>query len=89
MPNWLQWLGRSGPVGPLCVMVGRLGYSLRALNHQDLPPLRGTRRLGATAIVIGMSLLDTAGALVRGLGITAGRASAVDGEALSYHRNLD
>ncbi|NBF04104.1 glycosyltransferase [Pseudomonas sp. Fl5BN2] len=89
MPGWLQWLGRSGPLGPLCVMVGRLGYSLRALNHQDLPPLRGLRRLGATAIVIGMSLLDTAGAVVRGCGLSVGRSSARHSEALSYHRNLD
>ncbi|MBU6959591.1 glycosyltransferase family 2 protein [Pseudomonas sp. CVAP len=89
MPGWLQWLGRSGPIGPLCVMVGRLGYSLRALNHQDLPPLRGVRRLAAAAIVIAISLLDTAGAVVHGLGINAGRASARHSEALSYHRNLD
>ncbi|KAF0866067.1 glycosyltransferase family 2 protein [Pseudomonas sp. LD120] len=89
MPGWLQWLGRSGPIGPLCVMIGRLGYSLRALNHQDLPPLRGLRRLGATAIVVAMSLLDTAGAVIRGLGISLGRSSAWHSEALSYHRHLD
>lgn len=89
MPGWLQWLARSGPIGPLCVMAGRLGYSLRALNHQDLPPVRGGRRLGAMAVVIGMSLLDTAGAVVRGLGISVGRASARHSEALSYHRHLD
>jgi hypothetical protein len=89
MPGWLQWLGRSGPLGPFCVMAGRLGYSLRALNHQDLPPLHGWRRLLATTMLIGMSLLDTAGAIVRGLGISAGRAKARHSEALSYHRNLD
>lgn len=70
-------------------MTGRLGYSLRALNHQDLPPLHGVRRIAATAILIGMSLLDTAGAIVRGLGISAGRAKARHSESLSYHRNLD
>jgi len=89
MPDWLQWLGRSGPIGPLCVMVGRLGYSLNALDHQDLEPLRGMRRLAAAVVVIGMSLLDTAGAVVRGCGISAGRASARHSEALSYHRNQD
>jgi hypothetical protein len=89
MPAWLQWLGRSGPVGPFCVMAGRLGYSLRALNHQDLPPLRGVRRLAGISMVIGMSLLDTAGAVVRGLGISAGRGKARHSEALSYHRPLD
>lgn len=89
MPSWLQWLGRSGPIGPLCVMAGRLGYSLRALNHQDLPPVHGVRRLAAMAVVIGMSLLDTAGAVIRGCGVSVGRASARHSEALSYHRNLD
>jgi hypothetical protein len=89
MPAWLQWLGRSGPVGPFCVMAGRLGYSLRALNHQDLPPLHGVRRLAGISMVIGMSLLDTAGAVVRGLGISAGRGKARHSEALSYHRPLD
>ncbi|MGC5702615.1 glycosyltransferase family 2 protein [Pseudomonas sp. NFXW11] len=89
MPQWLQWLGRSGPIGPLCVMLGRLGYSLRALNHQDLPPLRGVRYLGAIAALVGISLIDTAGAVVRGLGINLGRASARHSEALSYHRHLD
>lgn len=89
MPGWLQWLGRSGPIGPLCVMVGRLGYSLRALNHQDLPPLHGFRRLGAMAMVTAISLLDTAGAVVRGCGLSIGRSSARHSEALSYHRHLD
>ncbi|AQT10514.1 mycofactocin system glycosyltransferase [Pseudomonas protegens] len=89
LPGWLQWLGRSGPLGPLCVMVGRLGYSLRALNHQDLPPLHGARRLGAMAMVTAISLLDTAGAVVRGCGLSIGRSSARHSEALSYHRNLD
>ncbi|MGE8414416.1 MAG: glycosyltransferase [Pseudomonas sp.] len=89
MPGWLQWLGRSGPIGPLCVMFGRLGYSLRALNHQDLPRLHGLRRLGAMLAILGISSLDTAGALVRGLGLNIGRASARQSEALSYHRHLD
>jgi len=89
MPKWLQWLGNSGPLGPLCVMAGRLGYSLRALNHQDLPPLHGSRRLAATAMVIVISLIDTAGAVLRGMGINAGRASARHSEALSYHRPVD
>ncbi|SHN04714.1 Glycosyl transferase family 2 [Pseudomonas asturiensis] len=89
MPAWLQWLARSGPVGPLCVMAGRLGYSLKALNHQDLEPLRGMQRLAATLVVIGMSLLDTAGAVVRGCGLAVGRAGARHSEALSYHRNRD
>ncbi|WP_409300350.1 glycosyltransferase [Pseudomonas sp. KCJK8993] len=89
MPGWLQWLGRSGPIGPLCVMLGRLGYSLRALNHQDLPAVHGRRRLGAILAILGISSLDSAGALIRGLGLNIGRASARQGQALSYHRQLD
>lgn len=89
MPAWLQWLGRSGPIGPLCVMISRLGYSLRALNHQDLPPVRGLKLLSAITVVIAVSLIDTAGAVVRGCGISVGRAGALRNEALSYHRNLD
>lgn len=86
MPGWLQWLARSGPIGPFCVMAGRLRYSLSALNHQDLPALHGTKRIAATTLLIGMSLVDTAGAIVRGGGIGAGRARARSSEALSYHR---
>lgn len=89
MPAWLQWLGRSGPIGLLCVMTSRLGYSLGALNHQDLPPVRGLKLLAAIGIVMAVSLLDTAGAVVRGCGFSVGRASALRNEALSYHRNLD
>jgi hypothetical protein len=89
LPDRLQWLARSGPLGPLLVMAGRLRYSLAALNRQDLPPLRGMRRLAAATLVMGMSLLDTAGAVVRGCGISAGRAAAQHGQALSYHRTLE
>ncbi|PVZ85980.1 glycosyl transferase [Serratia sp. S1B] len=89
MPTWLQWLGRSGPIGPLCVMVSRFGYSLAALNHQDLPPVRGLKLLAAMTVVLAVSLIDTAGAVVRGCGLSVGRASALNNEALSYHRPLD
>lgn len=89
MPAWLQWLGRSGPIGPLCVMISRLGYSVAALNHQELPAVRGLKLLAAITVVFAVSLLDTAGAVVRGCGLSIGRASALRNEALSYHRNLD
>lgn len=81
----LQWLARSGPVGPLCVMIGRLGYSLKAINRQDMPMVKGVRRIMAYGLIIGFSLVDTLGALARSIGInTVGHASA-DAEALSYH----
>lgn len=87
MPDWLQWLGRSGPLGPLCVMAGRLLFSLRALNHQDLPSVHGLRRIAATGFVVGVSLLDTLGAVVRGIGLGARHAVGRDADALSYHRH--
>lgn len=84
LPGHMQWLGRSGPLGPLCVLGARLWFSLRALNHQDLPPLRGVRWLGAVALVGMFSGVDMLGALSRGLGWhSAGRR---DTQSLSYHR---
>jgi hypothetical protein len=84
LPSWLQWLARSGPVGPVCVQLSRLGFSLRALNRQDLPPLHGLRRLGALALILAFSAIDLGGALLRGL--MPQRADA-DAQALSYHRH--
>lgn len=82
-PRW-QWLGRSGPVGPLCVLTARLWYSLRALNRQDLPRLRGLRWLGGVTLIVAFSAVDMLGALVRGLGLGLRRSST---HALSYHRS--
>ncbi|VAW77426.1 Glucosyl-3-phosphoglycerate synthase [hydrothermal vent metagenome] len=80
-----RWLARSGPIGPLCVMFGRLGYSLKALNRQDMPMVKGVRRLTAYGFIIGFSLVDTLGAFARSIGInTVGRAAA-DAKSLSYH----
>lgn len=87
LPGSMQWLGRSGPLGPLCVMTMRLGYSLRALNRQGLPRLGALRYAAAASAMIAVSSVDMAGALARGLGL-AGRNSALgDAEALSYHRH--
>ncbi|NRR30780.1 glycosyltransferase [Oxalobacteraceae bacterium] len=83
LPASLQWLGRSGPVGPLCVLSSRLFFSVRALNRQDLPPVRGLRWLGAVALIGGFSAIDMLGALFRGLGL---RSAGASNHALSYHR---
>lgn len=86
LPARLHWFARSGPLAPLCILIARLGFSLRALNHQDLPPLRGLRRLGAMGLIAAFSAIDMCGALARGLGInTLGHARA-DAQALSYHK---
>lgn len=86
LPAALQWLARSGPIGPVCVMAARLFYSLRALNCQDLPRLRGLQRPAAVAILMALSALDTLGAVMRSI-VPLARAP-VDRklEALSYHR---
>lgn len=86
LPARLHWFARSGPLAPLCILFARLGYSLRALNQQDLPPVRGLRRLGAMGLIAAFSAIDMCGALARGLGInTLGKAEA-DAQALSYHK---
>ncbi|MDR0480729.1 MAG: glycosyltransferase family 2 protein [Gallionellaceae bacterium] len=83
MPPAWQWLGHSGPIGPFCVMTSRLGYSLRALNAQQLPRLGAIRYLAALAVMLGVSAVDTLGALARGSGLSSGRR---DLDVLSYHR---
>ncbi|WP_299201707.1 glycosyltransferase family 2 protein [uncultured Amphritea sp.] len=86
MPAKLQWLSRSGPIGPLSVLFARLGYSMRALNHQNLPPLYGPRWLAAVLLIICFSALDMTGALMRGLGLRLPRGKdGGDVQALSYH----
>lgn len=86
LPAWLQWLACSGPIGPLCVMAARLFCSLRALNCQHLPPLRGAHRLAGVAWLLGLSALDTLGALTRAVRIVLRPAADRKLEALSYHR---
>ncbi|KVX50578.1 glycosyltransferase family 2 protein [Burkholderia stagnalis] len=87
LPRRWQWLGRSGPLGPFCVMAMRLGYSLGALNRQQLPPLGAVRYLAAVAVTIGVSAVDTLGALARGAGLSRRASARRDLDALSYHRH--
>lgn len=84
LPPWLQWLAHSGPIGPLCVQLGRLNFSLRALNQQHLPTLRGWRWLMGMSAILAFSAIDLFGAVSRGFGIRRG-ASSHD-QTLSYHR---
>ena len=88
LPAHLQWLGRSGPLGPLCVMCMRLGYSLRALGKQGLPALGRVRSLGAMLLTLGFSLVDTLGAVTRGLGLSR-RDAQRHLRTLSYHRDMN
>lgn len=86
-PSYLQWLARSGPIGPFCVMAMRLGYSLRAVNDQHMPRLRGLARLAAVGMTCGLSALDTLGAITRGLVSIVRQPADRELAALSYHRN--
>ena len=82
----LQWLFRRGPVGPMCVMLMRLGYSLRAIGHQDMPALGVLRHVAAMLCTVGISAVDTAGALIRSLNVFRRHGEPTNLTALSYHR---
>jgi cellulose synthase/poly-beta-1,6-N-acetylglucosamine synthase-like glycosyltransferase len=86
LPDWLQWFSHTGPVAPLTVLLCRLIFSFGALNHQDLPPQKGLRRLAAYGLILAVSGIDMAGALVRGLGWSTLDRPDADNVALSYHR---
>lgn len=87
VPASLQWLFRRGPVGPLCVMLMRLGYSLRALGRQGMPKLGVLGYVAAAACTVAISGVDTLGALWRSLGWQRQSAAERELAALSYHRH--
>lgn len=86
LPASLQWFARTGPIAPLTVLLIRLGVSLKALNHQDLPTLKGFKYLGAMGLIGLVSAVDMCGALLRGLGFYTAGQEARDQVSLSYHR---
>jgi len=86
LPDAWQWFARTGPIAPLTVLFCRLYFSFGVLNHQDLPPLKGLRRLTAYGLILAVSGIDMAGALVRGLGWSTLDRPDADNVALSYHR---
>jgi hypothetical protein len=91
LPPGLRWLGRLGPLSPLGVLAVRLGFSARAVGHQDTSEVHGLRRAACLAAVAGISASDAVGALAR----SVGRADlgVHDGGfkrgALSYHGDAD
>lgn len=87
LPARWQWFAKTGPIAPLTVLFIRLGVSLHALNRQDLPRLRGLKRLSAYGLICLISAVDMAGALARGLGWKSLPDEASDRVALSYHRS--
>lgn len=91
LPRRLQWLGDLRPAASLAVLTARLGMSLRALNHQDLAPVKGVRRAACVGAIVGLSLVDAAGALAgaTGLGRPQVRDGALADEGLGYHSDRD
>lgn len=66
-PGSLQWIAHTGPLAPLCLLGLRTWTSLRTLNHQSTPPVRGLRRLAAWGLIMGVSAVDATGVLVASL----------------------
>jgi hypothetical protein len=91
LPPKLQWLGDVRPAASMAVLAARLGMSIRALNHQDLPPVKGVRRAACVGAIVGLSLVDAAGAFagVTGLGRPQVRDGALAEEGLGYHTDHD
>lgn len=91
LPPRLQWLGDVRPAASMAVLAARLGMSLRALNHQDLPPVKGVKRAACVGAIVGLSLVDAAGALAgaTGLGRPRVRDGGLEGEGLGYHGDRD
>jgi cellulose synthase/poly-beta-1,6-N-acetylglucosamine synthase-like glycosyltransferase len=85
LPDSMQWFARTGPIAPLIVLFFRLIFSFGVLNHQDLPPQKGLRRLAAYGLILAISSIDMVGALARGLGWSTLDRPDADNVALSYH----
>ena len=85
-PRPLAKLLSRSPWGPLSVLGLRLGYSVAALGHQDMPALPPVERLKALLAIQAISALDTAGAMLQAAGLPIGNASK---EQLAYRTNAD
>ncbi|MBA3394208.1 MAG: glycosyltransferase [Deltaproteobacteria bacterium] len=78
-------LPRLGPVVPLAVLGVRFGFSLRSINHQQMPVARGLKKLAVAGAIAAMSAVDAVGAFAGGLRLMAAKPEA----ALSYHGDGD
>jgi len=86
LPSWMQWFAKTGPIAPLLVLFIRLGISLKALNHQDLPSVKGIKWLHAVGAIFAVSAIDMTGALFRGLDVYTHSNADRDQVSLSYHK---
>jgi len=74
-------LPRLGPITPLGVLAVRFGFSLLAINRQEMPASHGLKKLAVGAAIAAISAVDAAGALAGGLRLYSAKPHA----ALSYH----
>ena len=78
-------LPRLGPIVPLAVLGVRLGCSLRSINRQQMPRVRGLGKLAVAGAVAAISAVDAVGAVAGGLRLVDGKPDV----SLSYHGNDD
>ena len=78
-------------ISPLLVLAVRLGYSARAVGHEGLSEIHGTRRAASLALMGGISATDMLGAVARAaVGVDFGvHDGGFTRGALSYHGNRD
>ncbi len=87
VPRKLRWVGQMESVA-LLILAVRFGFSLVAINRQDMPELHGLKRLACMAAITGISLVDVGGVLHRIFSRNA-QSSSADATALSYHGDTD
>jgi hypothetical protein len=85
------FIGRSPTLAALTVLGARLGFSARAVGHQDLATLSGLRRAACLSAVAAISAADVTGALLRSVaGFHFGvHDGGLTRDALSYHGDGD
>ena len=73
-------LARLPRVSGVVALGARWYFSLRSINHQDMPDVNGLAKAQVVAYLSAISALDVAGAIIARRG---------DHPALSYHRDVD
>lgn len=91
LPGPVAAFGRIPGAAPLGVLAARLAFSAHAVNRQDLTAVTGLRRAACLAGVLGITLLDAAGAVARTVGLTdlGVRDGSLDRARLGYHGDGD
>ncbi len=79
------------PVAAAVVLMGRVGFSLASFGHQDMPELKGARRVASLASILALSAVDGVGALLKLLGLSSlvGHDHEPAHMALSYVHDRD